>query len=76
MSPQMLLVLFVLFFLVANPKTYELTSDLIPVLDIQDENGPTYQGVLVHALVFVALAAGASKMRLPAKVGSMMKKSA
>jgi len=48
---------FVLFFLVANPMTYNLTSMLPLVGDyITDAQGkPTQFGVLVHALVFCLL---------------------
>jgi hypothetical protein len=48
---------FVLFFLVANPMTYDLTSRL-PVVGpmVTDAAGrPTQLGVLLHALVFVLL---------------------
>lgn len=48
---------FVLFFLVANPMTYDLTSKL-PLVGglIEDKSGrPTQVGVLIHALVFVLL---------------------
>jgi hypothetical protein len=48
---------FVLFFLVANPMTYSLTSKL-PVIGnlVTDAAGrPTQAGVLLHALVFVLL---------------------
>jgi hypothetical protein len=50
-------VAFVLFFLVANPMTYDLTSKL-PLVGpmITDAQGrPTQVGVLIHALVFVLL---------------------
>jgi len=55
---------FVLFFLVANPMTYNLTSMLPLVGDyITDAQGkPTQIGVLIHALVFCLLMAYASKM--------------
>jgi len=46
---------FVLFFLIANPMTYDLTSKL-PLVGgfITDAQGkPTQVGVLIHALVFV-----------------------
>jgi hypothetical protein len=48
---------FVLFFLVANPMTYDLTSKLPLVGDyIVDSQGrPTQIGVLIHALVFCLL---------------------
>ena len=55
---------FVLFFLVANPMTYDLTSQL-PVVGglIQDKTGrPSHIGVLIHALVFVLLLQYAAKM--------------
>jgi hypothetical protein len=46
---------FIVFFLVANPMTYDLTSQLPLVGDyIEDPAGrPTQVGVLIHALVFV-----------------------
>jgi hypothetical protein len=50
---------FALFFLIANPMTFSLTSKL-PVVGglITDAAGrPTQVGVLVHALVFVLLMA-------------------
>ena len=46
-----------MFFLIANPMTYNLTSQL-PVVGgmITDASGkPTQAGVLIHALVFVML---------------------
>ena len=55
---------FVLFFLVANPMTYDLTSNL-PLLGpmIEDDSGrPTQVGVLIHALVFMLLMCYAVKM--------------
>jgi hypothetical protein len=55
---------FILFFLVANPMTYDLTSQL-PVVGgfIQDKTGrPSHIGVLIHALVFVLLLQYAAKM--------------
>lgn len=55
---------FVLFFLVANPMTYDLTSKL-PLVGsmITDTQGkPTQVGVLIHALVFVLLLQYVSKM--------------
>jgi hypothetical protein len=55
---------FVLFFLVANPMTFALTSKL-PVVGglITDAAGrPTQVGVLVHALVFVLLMCYLQKM--------------
>lgn len=54
----------VVFFLVANPITYDLTSQL-PLIGpmMQDGAGrPTQVGVLIHALVFVLLLQWASKM--------------
>jgi len=55
---------FVLFFLVANPMTYDLTSKLPLVGDyITDAQGkPTQIGVLIHALVFCLLMASLKKM--------------
>ena len=55
---------FVLFFLVANPMTYALTSKL-PLVGpmITDAQGkPTQVGVLIHALVFCLLSAYVYKM--------------
>lgn len=55
---------FVLFFLVANPMTYDLTSKL-PLVGgmITDAQGkPTQIGVLIHALVFVLLMQYVAKM--------------
>ena len=54
----------VLFFLVANPMTYDLTSKL-PLVGPLIEDGagrPTHVGVLIHALVFVLLLQWASRM--------------
>lgn len=56
--------MFVLFFLIANPMTYDLTSNL-PLVGpmITDASGkPTQVGVLIHALVFVLLLQYAMKM--------------
>jgi hypothetical protein len=50
-------VAFILFFLIANPMMYDLTSNL-PLVGsmIEDKSGrPTQVGVLIHALVFVIL---------------------
>ena len=55
---------FILFFLVANPMTYNLTS-MLPVVGpmITDAQGkPTQFGVLIHALVFCLLSAYVYKM--------------
>ena len=55
---------FILFFLVANPMTYNLTS-MLPVVGpmITDAQGkPTQFGVLIHALVFCLLSAYMYKM--------------
>jgi len=55
---------FVLFFLIANPMTFALTSNL-PVIGnyITDNQGaPTQVGVLIHALVFVLLLQYVAKM--------------
>jgi hypothetical protein len=51
------ILLFIMFFLIANPMTYNLTSQLPVVGDmITDASGkPTQAGVLIHALVFVLL---------------------
>jgi len=55
---------FVLFFLVANPMMYDLTSNLPQVGNmIEDDSGrPTQVGVLIHALVFILLMHFAYKM--------------
>lgn len=55
---------FVLFFLVANPMTYDLTSKL-PLVGsmIEDPSGrPSQVGVLIHALVFMLLMCYLDKM--------------
>ena len=55
---------FVLFFLIANPMTYDLTSKL-PLVGSMIEDGsgrPTQAGVLIHALVFILLMHFAYKM--------------
>ena len=55
---------FALFFLIANPMTYNLTS-MLPVVGpmITDAQGkPTQFGVLIHALVFCLLSAYVYKM--------------
>ena len=55
---------FIIFFLVANPMTYDLTS-MLPVVGpmITDAQGkPTQFGVLIHALVFCLLSAYVYKM--------------
>jgi hypothetical protein len=48
---------FVLFFLVANPMTYDLTSKLplVGPMITNDQGKPTQVGVLIHALVFCLL---------------------
>jgi hypothetical protein len=48
---------FALFFIIANPMMFDLTSNLPLVGDyIEDDSGrPTQAGVLIHALVFVLL---------------------
>jgi len=55
---------FILFFLVANPMTYDLTSNLPLIGDyIENSQGkPTQIGVLIHALVFCLLSAYVYKM--------------
>jgi hypothetical protein len=55
---------FTVFFLVANPLTYDLVSKL-PLVGgyVEDAAGrPTQVGVLIHALVFVLLLTYVSKM--------------
>lgn len=55
---------FATFFLIANPMTYALTSQ-IPIIGdfITDAQGrPTQVGVLIHALVFVLVMVYVSKM--------------
>ena len=55
------LVLGLLFFVVANPMTYDIVDSLVPV---KDANGPTQYGVVLHAVVFVLLAIFANRMKM------------
>ena len=45
----------VMFFAVANPKTFELVHKAVPVLDEEKNGVPSQVGVAVHAVVFVLL---------------------
>ena len=59
------LLAFAAFFIVANPLTYKLTSNL-PILGnlITDDSGrPTQVGVLIHAAVFVLVMHFISQMK-------------
>ena len=54
------LVIGVLFFVIANPMTYDLVDNVVPV---KYSNGPTQLGVLIHAVVFMILALLLQRMR-------------
>ncbi len=42
-----------LFFVVANPKTYDVVQSLLGgVVTVKDQEGPTQAGTAIHALVF------------------------
>ena len=55
------LVLGVLFFVVANPMTYDLVDSVVPVKDV---NGPTQYGVLLHTVVFLIFAVLIANMKM------------
>ena len=55
------LVLGLLFFVVANPMTYDIVDSLVSV---KDANGPTQYGVLLHAVVFMVLAILVAKTKM------------
>ena len=74
LSPQMLITLGILFFVVSNPMMYEQVQQLLP--QVADENGPTQVGVLLHAVVFLVLVVLANKAKLPAFVAKFLPKSA
>lgn len=58
------LVLGLLFFAVANPKTYDLVAKVVP--QVKDDDCTTQLGVGIHAVVFMLLVAllGMLKMRM------------
>ena len=50
-----MLIPFIVFFIVANPRTFQLTGKVFGP-KIADESGhPTQTGVLLHALVYVIM---------------------
>lgn len=49
-SDSKILVLGVLFFVVANPFTFDIVDQ---VIQVKDSNGPTQMGVAIHAIVFM-----------------------
>jgi hypothetical protein len=53
-------VLGVLFFVIANPMTFDLVDSVVPV---KDANGPTQYGVLIHAVVFMIVALLLQRMK-------------
>lgn len=55
------LVVGVLFFVVANPMTYDLVDS---VVSVKDANGPTQYGVLLHSVVFMLLLVLVAKMKM------------
>jgi len=65
MNDKTILLLGALFYAVANPMTYEIVDKLVPVVD---SNGPTYLGVLFHALVFCVLLTLMTKFKMVNKV--------
>ena len=46
------IILGILFFVIANPMTYDLVDS---VVSVKDSNGPTQTGVLIHTIVFMIL---------------------
>ena len=74
LSPQMLITLGVLFFVVSHPKMYELVQQFLP--QVADEAGPTNVGVLLHTVVFLILVVLANKAKLPAFVAKVLPKRA
>ena len=55
------LVVGLLFFVVANPMTYDLVDS---VVSVKDANGPTQYGVLLHSVVFMLLLVLVAKMKM------------
>jgi len=51
----MLLIPFVVFFIVANPRLFMITGRLFGPRVADDTGRPTQPGVLLHALVYVIL---------------------
>jgi hypothetical protein len=51
-----------LFFVVANPKTFQMVDKVLPVLHEYKDGVPTQVGLLVHSLVFVLLLSLVSKL--------------
>ena len=54
------LVLGVLFFVIANPMTFDIVDSVVVV---KDSNGPTQIGVLIHAIVYMILVMLLGKMK-------------
>ena len=54
------LVLGVLFFVIANPMTFDIVDSVVAV---KDSNGPTQIGVLIHAIVYMILVMLLGKMK-------------
>lgn len=65
MNDKTILLLGALFYAVGNLKTYELVDKIVPVLDT---NGPTYLGVLFHAIVFCILLTLLTKYKVTNKL--------
>ena len=55
------LVVGLLFFVVANPMTYDLVDS---VVSVKDANGPTQYGVLLHSVVFMLLLVLVAQMKM------------
>jgi hypothetical protein len=59
---KMNVVPFIVFFLVANPETFKLTSSLLGSWIANSSGLPSNLGLLLHALVFVLLSCFVSSL--------------
>jgi hypothetical protein len=59
---KMNVVPFIVFFLVANPETFKLTSSLLGSWIANSSGIPSNLGLLLHALVFVLLSCFVSSL--------------
>lgn len=64
MNDKVILLVGALFYAVANPATYELVDKVVPVMD---SNGPTFMGVLFHAIVFCIVLTLLTKFKMTKK---------
>ena len=74
LSPQMLITLGVLFFVVSHPKMHKLVQQYVP--EVADDVGPTNVGGIIFAIVFLILVVLANKAKLPAFVAKVLPKRA